>query len=57
MTAVEGMEARLMQEMARHASANQESLSVQIAVVDQKYADLPPRVARLERAAAKRTRR
>lgn len=53
-----GTEQRLLTEMARHANANQESLSGQVAVVDQKYADLPARVDRLEtRAATKRTRR
>jgi hypothetical protein len=41
-------EQRLMAEMARHATAGQEYLSTQIAVVDQKYAGLPARVDRLE---------
>jgi hypothetical protein len=55
---MQGTEQRLLAEMARHASANQESMSAQVAVVDQKYADLPARVTRLEtRGATKRTRR
>jgi hypothetical protein len=34
--------------LARHTSAIAESLSKQITVIDKKYADLPPRVTRIE---------
>jgi hypothetical protein len=44
----EGMEQRLLAELARHARAIQESMSAQISAIDEKYADLPPRVTRLE---------
>lgn len=39
---------RLLTELARHTKAIQESMSTQISVVDEKYADLPARVGRLE---------
>ena len=42
------MEQRLGIDLARHVKAIQESLSVQVSVVDEKYADLPDRVTRLE---------
>jgi hypothetical protein len=41
-------EQRLSVEMARHANAISEDLTVRVAIVDEKYADLPVRVARLE---------
>jgi hypothetical protein len=44
----EGMEQRLLAELARHARAIQESMSAQISAIDDKYADLPRRVTRLE---------
>ena len=39
---------RLMTELARHTRASQEAMSAQISVFDEKYADLPARVTRLE---------
>jgi hypothetical protein len=44
----EQLEQRLGLEFARHAKAIQESLQVQVSAVDEKYADLPGRVDRLE---------
>jgi hypothetical protein len=35
-------------DLARHATAIQENVSAQIRIIDEKYADLPDRVARLE---------
>lgn len=43
-----GLEQRLGLELARHVKAMQETLSKQVSVIDEKYADLPPRVSRLE---------
>ena len=40
---------QLLMELARHTKAIQEALSVQVSVVDEKYADLPKRVNRLEK--------
>ena len=37
-------------ELARHTRAIQESLSMQISVICDKYADLPARMSRLEAA-------
>ena len=45
---IECSEQRLLTELARHAKAIQEAVSVQIAAIDEKYADLPGRVNRLE---------
>ena len=39
---------RLLTELARHTKAIQESMSIQISAVDDKYADLPARVSHLE---------
>jgi len=39
---------RLMTELARHTRAIQETLSAQLSTFDDKYADLPARVSRLE---------
>jgi hypothetical protein len=44
----EAGEQRLLTELARHAKAIQEAMSTQISVIDEKYADLPARVSRLE---------
>jgi chromosome segregation ATPase len=46
-------------ELARHSRANAEDLTKRIAAVDDKYRDLPPRVAALEaaRPASRRRRR
>ncbi len=44
-------------ELARHTRAILESMSTQISAVDDKYADLPGRVSRLERDAARPRRR
>jgi hypothetical protein len=56
---VVGVERRLSAELARHAKANAEDLAARIAVVDDKYKDLPGRVAALEdnRPAPRRKRR
>lgn len=45
---MEGMEQRLLAELARHTRTIQESMAAQISAIDEKYADLPPRVTRLE---------
>jgi hypothetical protein len=42
------LEQRLLGELARHTTAIYESMSVQISVIDEKYADLPHRVRQLE---------
>jgi phage shock protein A len=44
----DGFEQRLLTELARHTQAIHESMSMQISVIDEKYADLPPRMSRLE---------
>jgi hypothetical protein len=44
----DGMEQRLLAELARHTRAIQESMSAQSSAIDEKYADLPRRVTRLE---------
>src|SRR5512140_2481469 len=41
-------EQRLLAELARHTRASAEDLSAQISIIDEKYADLPTRVDRLE---------
>ena len=55
------LETKLGAMLARHTAAILEALTTQIGVVDDKYKDLPPRVARLEdveaRRAARRRRR
>jgi hypothetical protein len=45
---MDSSEQRLLTELARHAKAIQEAMSAQIAVIDEKYADLPARVSWLE---------
>lgn len=45
---IEASEQRLLTELARHVRAIEEALSTQVSVVDEKYADLPPRVKHLE---------
>jgi len=45
---IDASEQRLLMELARHTRAIQETLSGQISIVDEKYADLPARVSRLE---------
>ena len=50
-------ERRLLAELARHCNSIQESLSKQLSVIDEKYADLPARVTRLEAKAFARRRR
>ena len=50
-------EARLFAELARHSLASRESMSTEVAVVDDKYKDLPERVTRLEAAVFKPRRR
>lgn len=41
-------EKRLLAELARHTRASHEEMSTQVSVIDEKYADLPTRVSRLE---------
>lgn len=41
-------EQRLLAELARHTRAVYESMAGQISAIDEKYAELPPRVSRLE---------
>lgn len=38
----------MLVELARHTKAIYESMSTQVSVIDEKYADLPRRVSRLE---------
>ena len=45
---IDRFEQRLLAELARHTRASAEGLSTQISVIDEKYADLPPRVSKLE---------
>jgi hypothetical protein len=54
---IESLEKRLLVELARHVTAFQEAVSTQIAVVDEKYAELPARVGRLEAGASARKKR
>ena len=54
---MQSSETRMLTELARHTKAIQESLSTQIAVVDEKYTDLPGRVNRLEGAVFRKKRR
>ncbi len=44
----DAMEQRLLAELARHTGTIQEWMAKQISVIDEKYADLPLRVAGLE---------
>jgi hypothetical protein len=46
----ERFEERLLAELARHSLATKESISADIAIVDEQYRDLPARVTRLEEA-------
>jgi hypothetical protein len=39
---LDAIEHRLLAEVARHTKATFESMSTQISVIDEKYADLPP---------------
>jgi len=54
---IESGEQRMLTELARHAKAIQEAMSAQISVIDEKYADLPARVSKLEATVASRKRR
>jgi ClpP class serine protease len=45
---MQAMEQRLLDELGRHTRAVQEAAQMQIAVLDDKYGDLPKRVKRLE---------
>jgi len=45
---IDGVEQRLLTELARHTRASYEEMSTQISIIDEKYTDLPPRVSRLE---------
>ena len=51
---IEAGEQRMFAELARHFGAIQETFSRQISAVDEKYADLPARVSKLEADAARR---
>lgn len=51
---IEAGEQRMLAELARHSGAILEAVSTQISVIDEKYADLPARVNRLEAAFARR---
>lgn len=46
---IDGVEQRLLTELARHTNAVFEAMSGHIAVIDDKYKGLPERVSRLER--------
>ena len=48
MARMDGSEQRLLTELASHTKAIYESMSSQISIIDEKYADLPRRVNRLE---------
>lgn len=56
-TRMQSLETRMLTELARHTQAIQESLTTQIAVIDEKYTDLPGRVNRLEGAVFGKPRR
>ena len=45
---ITGLENRMLDELARHTQAAFESMTKQISVVDEKYNDLPARMARVE---------
>lgn len=45
---IDASEQRMLAELARFTRATYEDMSTQISVIDEKYADLPPRVNRLE---------
>ena len=45
---IDSVEQRLLAELARHTRASYEDMSAQISVIDEKYADLPLRVSKLE---------
>ena len=47
---IESGQQRMLAELARHAKAIQEAMSTQVSAIEEKYADLPPRVSRLETA-------
>ena len=42
------MEARLMRELGAHTRASNEEMTAKVAILDEKYADLPARVSALE---------
>jgi hypothetical protein len=50
------VEARLTVELRRHTVASTEELTARIAIVDEKYRDLPARVSKLEDARASKPR-
>jgi hypothetical protein len=45
---MEGLEQRLLAELARHTKAISESMATQISIIDERYADLPARMSRVE---------
>jgi hypothetical protein len=54
---MDALEQRVIAEIARHTRAFAESMSTLVSAVDEKYADLPPRVKRLENQMLARKRR
>ena len=48
LTRIDASEQRLLAELARHTKAIHESVAMQISIIDEKYADLPGRMSRLE---------
>ncbi len=57
MARIEQSEKRLIMELARHTQANHEASMKVLAVIDDKYTDLPGRVSRLEGAVFPHERR
>jgi hypothetical protein len=49
--------AQIQADLARHTKAIVEAMTTQIGVIDDKYKDLPPRVAKLEDIEARRAAR
>jgi len=45
---IDASEQRLLAELARHTRASSEEMSAQISIIDEKYADLLPRVSQLD---------
>jgi hypothetical protein len=45
---IDSSEQRLLAELARHTKASAEAMVAQISIIDEKYADLPLRMSRLE---------
>lgn len=54
---IDSSEQRLLAELARHTRASHEDMMKQFSILDEKYADLPPRVSQLEAKVFARKRR